>query len=51
LTSGDFFSETALNNLTEHLLPGLWPFLIALIVTAIAVPFGIVLSRRYCGRF
>src|SRR2546430_9405989 len=47
LTSGDFFSETALNNLTEHLLPGLWPFLIALIVTAIAVPFGIVLSRRY----
>ncbi len=47
MTSGDFFSETALNNLTEHLLPGLWPFLIALIVTAIAVPFGIVLSRRY----
>src|SRR2546430_2545098 len=47
LTSTDFFSETSLNNLTEHLLPGLWPFLIALIVTAIAVPFAIVLSRRY----
>src|SRR5256885_15493804 len=47
LTDTDFFSETALNNLTEHLLPGLWPFLIALIVTTIAVPFAIVLSRRY----
>jgi UDP-GlcNAc:undecaprenyl-phosphate/decaprenyl-phosphate GlcNAc-1-phosphate transferase len=44
--TNDFFSERALNNLTEHLLPGLWPFLVALLVCAIAVPFAIVLSRR-----
>ena len=44
--SSDFFSETALNNLTQHLLPGLWPFLVAAIVCAVAVPFAIVISRR-----
>jgi UDP-GlcNAc:undecaprenyl-phosphate/decaprenyl-phosphate GlcNAc-1-phosphate transferase len=45
--SSDFFSESALNNLTEHLLPGLWPFLAALIGCAVAVPLAIWLSRRY----
>jgi UDP-GlcNAc:undecaprenyl-phosphate GlcNAc-1-phosphate transferase len=45
LTS-DFFSEEALRNLTQHLLPGLWPFIVAAIVCAVAVPFAIVLSLR-----
>ena len=43
----DFFSGAALTNLTEHLLPGLWPFLLALLVSIIAVPGAIYLSRRY----
>ncbi len=43
----DFFSDSALNNLTQHLLPGLWPFIFALIVSAAAVPFVALLSRRY----
>ena len=43
----DFFSDSALNNLTQHLLPGLWPFVFALIVSAVAVPFAAVLSRRF----
>jgi len=45
LTS-DFFSEEALRNLTEHLLPGLWPFIVAAVLCAVAAPFAIVLSRR-----
>jgi len=44
--SSDFFSDAALYNLTQHLLPGLWPFLVALVVCAVAVPFAIVVSRR-----
>jgi UDP-GlcNAc:undecaprenyl-phosphate/decaprenyl-phosphate GlcNAc-1-phosphate transferase len=47
LTSSDFFSDAALSNLTEHLLPGLWPFLVAMVGTAVAVPFAIAMSRRY----
>ena len=43
----DFFSDAAINNLTQHLLPGLWPFLVALIVCAAAVPLAVILSRRY----
>jgi UDP-GlcNAc:undecaprenyl-phosphate GlcNAc-1-phosphate transferase len=44
--TNDFFSETALRNLTQHLLPGLWPFIAAVIFCGVAVPFAIVLSRR-----
>ena len=42
----DFFSDAALENLTQHLLPGLWPFVFALIVSGVAVPFAALLSRR-----
>jgi UDP-GlcNAc:undecaprenyl-phosphate GlcNAc-1-phosphate transferase len=45
--SGDFFSNEALINLRDHLLPGLWPFLVALGVCALAVPVAIRLSRRF----
>src|SRR5437762_12601700 len=45
--SSDFFSDTALRNLTDHLLPGLWPFLVATIACAVAVPLTVVLSRRF----
>jgi UDP-GlcNAc:undecaprenyl-phosphate GlcNAc-1-phosphate transferase len=44
--SSDFFSDASLNNLTEHLLPGLWPFIVALVVCAVLVPLVIWLSRR-----
>lgn len=44
----DFFSGSALSNLTGHLLPGLWPLLLALVVCAVAVPLvAIPLSRRF----
>lgn len=45
--SGDFFSDEALISLRDHLLPGLWPFLVAFVVCAVAVPIAIRLSRRY----
>jgi UDP-GlcNAc:undecaprenyl-phosphate GlcNAc-1-phosphate transferase len=45
--SGDFFSNEALINLRDHLLPGLWPFLVAFVVCALAVPLAIRLSRRF----
>jgi UDP-GlcNAc:undecaprenyl-phosphate/decaprenyl-phosphate GlcNAc-1-phosphate transferase len=43
----DFFSDEAIASLTEHLLPGLWPFVVALVVCAAVVPFAIYLSRRF----
>jgi UDP-GlcNAc:undecaprenyl-phosphate GlcNAc-1-phosphate transferase len=43
----DFFSDAALSNLTNHLLPGLWPFLGAMVACAVLVPVAIVLSRRF----
>jgi UDP-GlcNAc:undecaprenyl-phosphate GlcNAc-1-phosphate transferase len=45
--SGDFFSNEALISLRDHLLPGLWPFLVAFAVCALAVPVAISLSRRF----
>ncbi len=45
--SGDFFSDEALISLRDHLLPGLWPFLVTFVVCAVAVPIAIRLSRRY----
>jgi UDP-GlcNAc:undecaprenyl-phosphate GlcNAc-1-phosphate transferase len=45
--SGDFFSNEALINLRDHLLPGLWPFLVAFVVCVVGVPVAIRLSRRY----
>lgn len=43
----DFFSDRALTNITEHLLPGLWPLLVAFAVCVAAAPVAISLSRRY----
>ena len=43
----DFFSDEALASLTDHLLPGLWPFIVALVVCAVVVPVTIYLSRRF----
>lgn len=45
--SGDFVSNEALRSLRDHLLPGLWPFLVAFVVCIVAVPFAIRLSRRF----
>jgi UDP-GlcNAc:undecaprenyl-phosphate GlcNAc-1-phosphate transferase len=42
----DFFGGSALVNLKDHLLPGLWPLLVAFAVCAIVVPLMIRLSRR-----
>jgi UDP-GlcNAc:undecaprenyl-phosphate/decaprenyl-phosphate GlcNAc-1-phosphate transferase len=42
----DFVSKAALDSLTAHLLPGLWPFVAAAIVCAAVVPLAIYLSRR-----
>jgi UDP-GlcNAc:undecaprenyl-phosphate/decaprenyl-phosphate GlcNAc-1-phosphate transferase len=43
----DFVSKAALDSLTAHLLPGLWPFVAAAIVCAAVVPLAIYLSRRF----
>lgn len=43
----DFISAEALKSVRDHLLPGLWPLLAALIVCAAAVPLAIALSRRF----
>lgn len=43
----DFFSNDALQSLTVHLLPGLWPFVAAMIVCVAVVPFAMYLSRRF----
>jgi UDP-GlcNAc:undecaprenyl-phosphate GlcNAc-1-phosphate transferase len=45
--AGDFFSNEALINLRDHLLPGLWPFLVAFVVCVVGVPVAIRLSRRF----
>ena len=42
----DFFGGGALVSLRDHLLPGLWPLLVAFAVCALVVPVTIVLSRR-----
>ncbi|MEA2644051.1 MAG: UDP-GlcNAc:undecaprenyl-phosphate/decaprenyl-phosphate GlcNAc-phosphate transferase [Chloroflexota bacterium] len=42
----DFIGGNALANLRHHLLPGLWPLLVAFAVCAIAVPLMIWVSRR-----
>ncbi|MEO8744788.1 MAG: MraY family glycosyltransferase [Candidatus Dormiibacterota bacterium] len=41
----DFFGGDALLNLREHVLPGLWPLLVAAAICALAVPLMIRLSR------
>jgi UDP-GlcNAc:undecaprenyl-phosphate GlcNAc-1-phosphate transferase len=43
----DFFSDEAIASLTQHLLPGLWPFVVAVIVCALVAPPAIYLSRRF----
>lgn len=45
--SGDFFSDEALLSLRDHLLPGLWPFLVAFVVCVAVVPLAIRLSIKY----
>jgi UDP-GlcNAc:undecaprenyl-phosphate GlcNAc-1-phosphate transferase len=42
----DFFGGDALVNLRNHLLPGLWPMLVAFAVCALLVPLMIWVSRR-----
>jgi UDP-GlcNAc:undecaprenyl-phosphate GlcNAc-1-phosphate transferase len=42
----DFFGGGALASLRDHLLPGLWPMLLAFVVCAALVPLAIRLSRR-----
>jgi UDP-GlcNAc:undecaprenyl-phosphate GlcNAc-1-phosphate transferase len=42
----DFIGGDAIVNLRHHLLPGVWPLLVAFAVCAIAVPVMIWLSRR-----
>lgn len=43
----DFISSAALKSARDHLLPGLWPLLVALVVCAVMVPLAIYLSRRF----
>jgi UDP-GlcNAc:undecaprenyl-phosphate GlcNAc-1-phosphate transferase len=43
----DFISPDSITSLRDHLLPGLWPFLVALAVCVLVVPIAIRLSRRY----
>ncbi|HEX2647493.1 MAG TPA: hypothetical protein VHO95_09705, partial [Candidatus Dormibacteraeota bacterium] len=43
----DFFSADSIQNLRDHVLPGLWPFLVAFAVCVAAVPLAIFLSRRF----
>ena len=42
----DFFGSDALGSLRDHLLPGLWPLLVAFAVCALLTPLAILLSRR-----
>ena len=42
----DFINGGALTSLRDHLLPGLWPLLVALVVCAAFVPIAMWLSRR-----
>ncbi|HEY1456207.1 MAG TPA: MraY family glycosyltransferase [Candidatus Dormibacteraeota bacterium] len=42
----DLFSGGALPSLRDHLLPGVWPMLVAFAVCALFVPLAIWLSRR-----
>lgn len=45
-SGSDFFSVNSLLAIRDHLLPGLWPMLLAFATTAALVPFMIWLSRR-----
>jgi len=42
----DFFGGGALISLRDHLLPGLWPLLVAFVACVLVVPLAIRLSRR-----
>ena len=44
--SSEFFSVDSLIAIRDHLLPGIWPMLLALAICGILVPLMIVLSRR-----
>ncbi len=44
--TNDFFSDLALASLSVHLLPGLWPMLLAFAITVVVAPVAINLSRR-----
>jgi UDP-GlcNAc:undecaprenyl-phosphate/decaprenyl-phosphate GlcNAc-1-phosphate transferase len=45
-SESDFFSINSLIAIRDHLLPGLWPLLLAFATTAALVPLMIMLSRR-----
>jgi UDP-GlcNAc:undecaprenyl-phosphate GlcNAc-1-phosphate transferase len=42
----DFIGGDAIANLRNHLLPGLWPLLLAFVICAVAAPLMIWVSRR-----
>ncbi len=42
----DFFSDQALTSITQHLLPGVWPLLVAFAACVLLVPVSIWLSFR-----
>jgi UDP-GlcNAc:undecaprenyl-phosphate GlcNAc-1-phosphate transferase len=42
----DFFGGDALVNLRDHLLPGLWPLLVAFVICVVLVPLMIRIARR-----
>jgi UDP-GlcNAc:undecaprenyl-phosphate GlcNAc-1-phosphate transferase len=42
----DFFGGNALINLRDHLLPGLWPLVVAFVLCVGLVPLMILISRR-----
>ncbi|MFI5282799.1 MAG: glycosyltransferase family 4 protein [Candidatus Dormibacterales bacterium] len=42
----DLTNSLAFESVRDHLLPGLWPFLVAFAVCAVATPIAIRLSRR-----
>lgn len=43
---GDFFSDESLTAIRNHVLPGVWPMLIAFVLCALAVPVMIYVSRK-----
>ena len=47
LRLNDFISTDSITSLRDHVLPGLWPFLLAFAVCVLVVPIAIRLSRRF----
>jgi UDP-GlcNAc:undecaprenyl-phosphate GlcNAc-1-phosphate transferase len=43
---GDFFSNESLTSIKDHVLPGVWPLLVAFVLCAVVVPVMIYVSRK-----